>query len=52
VAIDERAHPLGDFGNRDIPLDRVKPAVGAPPQRRGQPVLVVRIVRYARSLVA
>jgi hypothetical protein len=52
VPVDQASHPRGDFGNRDIPFDRVEPAVGATPQRRGEPVLVVRIIRDARGFIA
>ena len=52
VAINEGSHPPGDLRNRHVPLDRVKTSVGAATQWRGEPVLVVRIVGYARGLVA
>ena len=52
VPVDQVSHPLGDLGNRDIPRDRIEAAVGATAQRRREPVLVVRVVRNARRLVA
>ena len=52
VAINEAAHPLGDLCNRHVPLDGVKTSVGTATQWRGEPILVVRIVRNARGLVA
>src|SRR5258705_3139692 len=52
MPVDEISHPLGDFGDRHLPVDRIKPAVGATAQWSGEPVLVVRIVRDARRFVA
>jgi hypothetical protein len=52
MPVDEISQPLGDLGNRHIPLDRIEPAVGATAQWSGEPVLVVRIIRDARRLVA
>src|SRR6266850_5946284 len=46
------AHPLGDLGDRRLPRDLFEGAVGPPPQRRGQPVLVMGIVGNPRRLVA
>src|SRR5258706_9248547 len=52
MPVDEISHPLGDFGDRHLPVDRIKPAVGATAQWSGEPVLVVRIIRDARRFVA
>ena len=52
VPVNQILYPLGDLGDRDIPTDRIEPAIGAAAQRRRQPVLVVRIEWNARRLVA
>jgi hypothetical protein len=52
VALDQIAQARRDFGNRGVPADLVKAAVGPAPQRRGQPVAVMRIEGNPRGLVA
>ena len=52
VPVDQVSHPPGDLGNRNIPPNRIKSAVGATAQRRREPVLVMRIKGDARRLVA
>src|SRR5262249_28407355 len=52
VAADDFAQFGGDLRDGRVPVDRVKAAIGAAAQRRGQPVAGVRIEVNARSLVA
>ena len=52
MAIDDVAQSCGDLGNRGVPVDRVKAAIGAPAQRRGQAIAVMGIEGNARGLVA
>jgi hypothetical protein len=52
MAIDDVAQSGGNLGNRGVPVDRVKAAIGAPAQRRGQAIAVMCIERNARGLVA
>ena len=52
VTLDHLAQARRDLRDRGVPVDFVESAVGAAAQRRGQPVLVMRIERNARGLVA
>ena len=52
VAIDQLAQPCRDLRNRRVPVDRLEAAVGAPAQRRGEPVAVMGIEGNPRGLVA
>ena len=52
VTVDDGAQLRRDLGNRGVPVDRLEAAVGAPAQRRGQPVAVMRIEGDPRGLVA
>ncbi|CCE12270.1 hypothetical protein BRAS3843_990029 [Bradyrhizobium sp. STM 3843] len=52
VLLHDIAQAHCDLPNRGIPVDLLEAAVGAAPERRGQAVLVTRIVGNARRLVA
>ena len=52
VAIHDLAQFRGDLRNRRIPVDRIKTAVGAAAQRRGQAIPVMGVEGDARRLVA
>jgi hypothetical protein len=52
VAVHDLAQSCGDFRNRRVPVDRVKTAVGAAAQRRGQAIPVMGVEGDACCLVA
>ena len=52
VLVADAREPGGDLGDRRVPVDLLERAVGAPAQRRRQPVRAVLVVVEAHRLVA